>query len=239
MSSVSTLVDTKSCPTAQCTICKGAGSYVDDFTGQPRVTVCTRCHNEAGLPLVRLTTPVTDGQLASIARLIVDLEELGDTEIKALVAKRINDYDFTLAAKCVAKLQLRKNQRIADKAATKREGAQRTFTRQGYPDVPAGRYAVQSRTGNNDLDFFRVDRPTEGRWEGYTFVKRIIGGHDDTAIRGAEARQALQAIIDAGTFVAGALYGQTIGKCGRCGRHLTDETSREQGYGPECITKVS
>ncbi len=29
------------------------------------------------------------------------------------------------------------------------------------------------------------------------------------------------------------------GRCGRCGRKLTDPTSIESGFGPECITKVN
>ncbi len=29
------------------------------------------------------------------------------------------------------------------------------------------------------------------------------------------------------------------GKCGRCGRRLTDDTSLKQGFGPHCIKKVS
>jgi hypothetical protein len=233
------MVDTKHTSTATCRRCNGAGSYIIDWNDRPEVQVCTRCNNEAGLPLVQITHAPTPGQIASIGRLIAELQELGDTEIYDMVYARISGYDFTMAARCVAKLQLRKNQRIADQAAARRQAQATTVPTNRYPDVPAGRYAVASRTGNNDLDFYKVDRPTEGKWAGRTFVKRIIGGHDDTPVRGAEARQALQAIVNAGTFAAGALYGQTIGECGRCGRHLTDETSRAQGYGPECITKVS
>jgi hypothetical protein len=104
----------------------------------------------------------------------------------------------------------------------------------GIPDIPAGYYAVKSLTGNNDLDFFRVDRPTEGRWAGRTFVKRIIGGNPEAQVRGQQARAALEAIIKAGPDSAMALYGQEIGQCGRCNRHLTDETSRALGIGPVC-----
>lgn len=100
------------------------------------------------------------------------------------------------------------------------------------PDVAEGYYAVRSRTGSNDFDFFRVDRPTEGRWAGRTFVKRVIGGRADTPVRGAEAHQALVAI--AADAEAMARYGIEIGQCGRCNRHLTDETSRSLGIGPEC-----
>lgn len=101
-------------------------------------------------------------------------------------------------------------------------------------DVPAGHFAIVSQTGNNDLDFYRVDRPTEGRWEGYTFVKRIIGGRDDIPVRGAEARRVLAAIAAAGAESAMALYGREIGRCGRCHRHLTDDESRAVGLGPHC-----
>jgi hypothetical protein len=102
------------------------------------------------------------------------------------------------------------------------------------PEVPEGYYAVPSRTGNNDLDFFSVDRPTEGRWNGYVFVKRVIGGHVDTPVRGSEARLALEAIIEFGVEEAGVLYGREIGRCYVCNRTLTDDLSRELGIGPVC-----
>ena len=102
------------------------------------------------------------------------------------------------------------------------------------PDVPEGYYAVPSRTGNNDLDFFSVDRPSEGRWAGYVFVKRVIGGHVDTPVRGTEARMALEAIVEQGISESQALYGREIGRCGVCNRTLTDELSREIGIGPTC-----
>jgi hypothetical protein len=105
------------------------------------------------------------------------------------------------------------------------------------PDVPAGHYATPSRTGNNDLDFWRVDRPTDGRWAGKTFVKRVIGGHEDQRVSFGETRQALEAILAAGLEEASRAYGQAIGRCGRCNRHLTDETSRAYGIGPDCRSK--
>lgn len=99
--------------------------------------------------------------------------------------------------------------------------------------VPAGHYAVQSRTGNNDLDFYRVDHG-KGQWAGRVFVKRIIGGTPDQNVRGAETKLALEAIAKAGPEAAATLYGQELGQCSRCNRHLTDETSRALGIGPEC-----
>jgi len=106
-----------------------------------------------------------------------------------------------------------------------------------FRHVPPGRYAVESRTGNNDLDFFEVRRPEEGKWAGYTFVERIIGGHDNAPVRGIAARRALQAIVRAGFDESRLRAAQELGLCKECGRHLTDEESRLAGMGPYCRNK--
>lgn len=113
-----------------------------------------------------------------------------------------------------------------------RRAAERAVDADPAPEVAAGHYAVASATGNNDLDFFRVDRPTEGRWAGRTFVKRVIGGHPEYAVRGEAAREALARI--AADPDAGPRYGREIGRCCRCNRRLTDEVSRAAGIGPDC-----
>jgi hypothetical protein len=105
------------------------------------------------------------------------------------------------------------------------------------PDVPAGHYAVESH-GDNDLLFVRVDRPTEGQYAGRTFMKMIVGGHPDQPIRGAHVRPILERIMAAGPENAARLYGQQIGRCARCNRSLTDQESRERGFGPECWGRV-
>lgn len=112
--------------------------------------------------------------------------------------------------------------------------AQVTRVTNKYKDIPEGRYAVKSLTGHNDLDFFKVNRPTEGKWKGFTFVQRVIGGRPDVAVKGETKGKALEAILAAGPDQAMALFGQTLGYCGRCGRHLTDEESRAVGIGPVC-----
>lgn len=97
--------------------------------------------------------------------------------------------------------------------------------------VPAGYYAVECLSGNNDLTFVKVDRPEKGKWAGYTFVKRVVGGHPDP-IKGAERSAVLAAI--AADPDAGPRYGREIGNCYVCGRSLTDEESRALGIGPVC-----
>jgi hypothetical protein len=101
-------------------------------------------------------------------------------------------------------------------------------------DVPDGGYAVESVTGNNDLDFYWVETPTEGKWEGHTFVKRVIGGHRNISVRREEVHQALDLIKRSGIEESGHLFSQELGRCRKCFKHLTDELSRELGIGPWC-----
>jgi hypothetical protein len=121
-------------------------------------------------------------------------------------------------------------------------------------DVPAGYYATPSITGNNDFDFWHVQRPTEGKWAGYTFVKRVIGGHQDQDLprdskkkvkddnrRLARATQtaALKAIVEFGVQKSHELFGTELKFCRECGTHLTDKLSRELGIGPDCRSRAA
>lgn len=133
-----------------------------------------------------------------------------------------------------------------------------------WANVPDGRYAVESATGNNDLDFFLVSTAgeDEGEWAGMRRVERVIGGNADAPVKGQARRAALEAIV-AATYTAPARevtledgttgiipardasgaegaalrYADEIGRCIRCNRHLTDLTSRINGLGPVCILK--
>jgi hypothetical protein len=122
--------------------------------------------------------------------------------------------------------------------------------------IPAGRYClpvVDGDDGSNDLAFYRVDTPTEGKWAGYTFVKRIIGGQTDENVPRNQAAGIL-ARIKADQYVrpgtdeydgkvytgpeAGQMrYATETRDCWRCGTELTNLESRRNGIGPVCITK--
>lgn len=99
------------------------------------------------------------------------------------------------------------------------------------PDVPAGRYALTGNDGTTD--FYKVDRPTEGRWAGKTFVKLLVGP-EEQRVSFAQTKTILDRILEAGVQDAMLRYGQEIGECGHCGRRLTNEESRELGIGPIC-----
>lgn len=103
-----------------------------------------------------------------------------------------------------------------------------------FPEVPAGRYAIRTNDGaHNDIAFYKVDRPTEGKWAGRVFVK-LMQSDEEIALNHAAQRGVLARIAEVGPEAASALYGQEIGKCGVCGRTLTNDDSRAVGIGPKC-----
>lgn len=105
-------------------------------------------------------------------------------------------------------------------------------------EVPAGRYAVDTNEGAaNALAFYKVDRPTEGRWAGYVFVKQIVSD-DEQRMSRAAGDAILRKIAEVGAEAASARYGHEIGSCGICGRTLTNDESRERGIGPICADKM-
>jgi len=105
--------------------------------------------------------------------------------------------------------------------------------------VPAGRYAIETESGAiNELAFYKVDRPTEGRWAGKVFVKLMISDGEQR-LSWATTKTVLAKIAEVGAAAASARYGHEIGECGVCGRTLTNDESRERGIGPVCAAKNS
>lgn len=104
--------------------------------------------------------------------------------------------------------------------------------------IPAGRYALTGADGTTD--FYSVDKPTEGKWTGYTFVNLIrssIRADGRFAQRGAAGQAILARIEAAGPRESMARYGHEIGSCGMCNRTLTDPESIRLGIGPICLAK--
>jgi hypothetical protein len=101
----------------------------------------------------------------------------------------------------------------------------------GAVDVPAGRYALV-HPERSIVEFFRVDRPTEGDWAGRTFVNQQASD-DLFPVKGARAKAILARIAE-DPQAAMIRYGHELGRCGRCGRTLTDTVSRAMGIGPDC-----
>jgi hypothetical protein len=104
--------------------------------------------------------------------------------------------------------------------------------------VPAGRYAIDTNDGaHNGVAFYKVDRPTEGKWVGRVFVKLMVSDEEQRLGKAASAT-VLAKIAEVGAEAASARYGHEIGECGVCGRTLTNDASRARGIGPVCAEKA-
>lgn len=97
--------------------------------------------------------------------------------------------------------------------------------------VPQGRYAVEEE---GVLKFFHVDKPNEGRWSGYTFIKIRASDELYRVKDTARCQNILKLIEEKGIQLCMEDYGKMLGSCGNCGRTLTDPVSRELGIGPVC-----
>jgi hypothetical protein len=103
--------------------------------------------------------------------------------------------------------------------------------------IPEGRYAVDSLSRANDLDFYLVEKPSAGQWAGFTFVKMIVGGKPEFSIKGARRFDVLKVIAETGWEVAAKIYSDESGNCSACGISLTKYASRQLGYGYICANK--
>lgn len=107
--------------------------------------------------------------------------------------------------------------------------------RGGLPTVPAGRYAIAAADG--EVYTYKVDRPSDGKFAGWTFVSWIRNNGYESRLPMIHAKKVLAAIAEdpKGALVA---YGRRTGSCGLCGRKLTDPESVELGIGPICLSKL-
>ena len=170
--------------------------------------------------------PAPAGPLASDKQVAFILRLLGEREVSADQAQVWT----AMAEHAEAPLTKAQARIMIDALLDKPYKAQAPRDTRPLPQVPEGHYAVDSATGNNDTDFYRVDHGKNGR----TYVKRITGGRPDHNVTFTETRSALERIEAAGPVKAGARYGHELGQCGKCNRHLTDQLSRDRGYGPDC-----
>lgn len=102
-------------------------------------------------------------------------------------------------------------------------------------DLKDGYYALKNVEGHkNEITFYRLRTPKQGNWTHMQFIDQVVGHGKRYPVRG-DARAKIQNLIrEQGAVQAQQLYGQEIGACGRCGRELTDDTSRRFGIGPDC-----
>jgi hypothetical protein len=101
-----------------------------------------------------------------------------------------------------------------------------------WPRIKAGHYAIPDASGV--LKFYEVARPEPpSRWAGWLFLS-VCASDDRYPIKGQAERERIFHEISKDPLAALKRYGQEIGRCGHCGRTLTDATSRALGIGPVC-----
>lgn len=164
-------------------------------------------------------TPATDKQIAFLTKLSVERNVATSEDIAGLAAKGLDKRTASAVIDALLKTP----------ATTATTSTPKTAV-----EFPAGRYALVNRNDHATY-FFQVDRPTEGKWAGYTFVKRVSG---DNLLR-VDRNEAPQILAAIGEDALGAArrYGNETGNCSVCGRGLTDSESISRGLGPVCAKK--
>lgn len=111
--------------------------------------------------------------------------------------------------------------------------------------LQTGRYAVNLTEGGDDFYFYRLAKPTSGKYKGWTLLQRQSS--ESWWISHAWAPDGelklnyhpaplivLEALV-ASPKEAAYAYAEKLGRCARCGVSLTDEESRTNMVGPECV----
>lgn len=107
--------------------------------------------------------------------------------------------------------------------------------RVALPNLPKASYALRGSDGV--VKFYQVDKPKQGKWKGYTFLK-VQAGDDLWPIKNMGEQIRILEKISEDPEAAAALYGHELGKCGICHRTLTNPESIERGIGPVCAGKA-
>jgi len=103
-------------------------------------------------------------------------------------------------------------------------------------DLPDGRYGVENVPGHkNKVSFFQLRTPKQGDWVGYQFTDQIVGHGKRYPVKEPDIRKKIHGLIkEQGVNECLMRFGIEFKHCGRCGRELTDDTSRAWGIGPDC-----
>lgn len=211
---------------------KAAGSVIFlGLDGNPR-EVASPADVQAHWMANRLNDPQTPAPVEAPASDEPSPERIAAV-VTALREQSPNEFRDSLLSQFDRKgrLSLKQVEAVERGIAKRRENAKADGP---IPEVPAGRYAVENEQGV--LAFYVVDRPTEGRWAGYTFV-RVMASDEEHRVSMRAAKPIL-AKIQSDPKAASARYGRELGVCGVCNRTLTDEASRAAGIGPVCADKA-
>jgi hypothetical protein len=185
----------------------------------------------------RITTGpglITQKQADWIVDIAETREGVTDEMVRSLAERLIQGFNRQAASDFIARYK-DLPRKSADAARTEAiaPGADTTARPSTEPsDVPAGRYAIVEE---GVTKFYRVSKG-KNQWAGRTFVN-AQASDEQYPVRNPVKVVMILAAISEDLAGAATRYGLELGRCYRCGRTLTDETSRALGIGPECRKK--
>jgi hypothetical protein len=173
------------------------------------------------------TTPASDRQVGWLESLLAERGRLhrnpAGMPLEAEGGRPLVELSKAAASRLIDEL-------LATPRAAKPKAAPRA-----RPDVPEGRYALPNAAGD-DVVFYGVDRPTRGRWAGYTFLKQLVGapGAFDERRVPREREASVLAAIAADPAAAALRFSRHFTVCSRCLSPLSQVRSRATGFGSTC-----
>jgi hypothetical protein len=101
--------------------------------------------------------------------------------------------------------------------------------------IPRGSYGVLTPEATNQTSFFRlwIGDYQDDRFHGKMSMDQLIGP-EKYKVYGKTRERILRMIAEQDPAECAMRYGLEIGKCGICGRRLTNDLSRKLGIGPVC-----
>lgn len=194
--------------------------------------VVTATRTAVPTELFPISVPATQKQIDYLNKLLE--ERPGFRDIENLWPDRVATF-----TKAMASAKIKETLEVAKEIVAKEwaVGSDLNTLLEGVDD---GYFALPSKTGTNDLDFIRISS-NQGRVnpanKGLRRVQRFLGGQGAIDIRKPEQIEFAKIIVALSIEErrnANALFGREIGRCGCCGKSLTDEISRQEGLGPIC-----
>jgi hypothetical protein len=224
-----------------CGNCSGKHPSVQDvkacYAGK-QVTVDESGHHgqARGLPAFSMD-PASDKQIEFVHRLLADKDT---SKVDAL----FDEFVLETMMNVIDKKSVSKRE-VSDlisalKQCPLKQSPEGSGQSQGrYAAVPDGKYATIGVTGPGRVEFWSVEKPTEGKWAGRTFINSLTGAPGDWR-RNRPSRAVMDTVADillADPQKAATLFGHKTKTCGKCGSPLSKVQSRAAGYGQTCATK--
>ncbi len=188
-----------------------------------------------GTTTVKVQNTASDKQMTFIKKLIDERKDADGVDAIRLdlnTAFKQGKLTKTVASGAIEKLL------TITPVATETVFVKSETTKPELPDVPEGRYAFTNEQGVTA--FCQVDRPQQGKWAGYVFVKLLLGSPGSLRQErlAFPQQKAVLAKIDAdGSKEAMLRFGRELGICGACNSPLTNPDSIAAGIGPVCSNK--